>query len=119
MSTKDSDRTFRVWGLPAGVSADESEDILKYFFDLDGFSTEPTVHSLGLDPYKFGREVDFVGTATFSRIPPALLSGNHWRITKTTVYRNNSMRISLTIDTTFDAFTPLNAIKDNEDHQIE
>lgn len=117
MPSSQNDRTYRVWGLPAGVSIEDSELILRDILNLD--ATEPKVHSLGLNPYVFGRDVDVVATVTFSQTPYALLDGNSWQITKSTTYQNVDMRLSLTIDTHFKGWTPLNTIKDDEAHKIE
>lgn len=132
MPLNEQDRTYRVWGLPAGITIEESELILEKFFnsddnktDLDKFSnsgdntTEPTVHSLGLDPYTFGRNVEVVATVSFSRIPRALLNGNRWHLKRQVPYQGVILKLSLSIDTTFTGFTPLNDVKDDEDHKIE
>lgn len=119
MPLSENDRTYRLWGLPAGVTIEESELILQNFFDSDGTKTEPTVHSLGLDPYTFGRNVEVVATVTFSQTPPALLDGNRWHLKKKVPYQGVMLKLSLSIDITFIGFTPLNDVKDDEDHKIE
>jgi hypothetical protein len=111
--------TYRVWGLPPGVNVDDAEQILEEFFDSDGLSTEPEVHSLGLDPYNFGRNVERVATVTFANTPDALREGDHWRIRKRVSVKGAATRLALTIDTAFLGFTPLNSVKDDEDHKFE
>lgn len=119
MPLREYDRTYRIWGLPAGIVIEESELVLQNFFDSDDNITEPKVHSLGLDPYTFGRKVEVVTTVTFSRIPRDLLNGNHWYLKKQVPYHDAMLKLCLSIDTTFLGFTPLNDVKDDEDHRIE
>ena len=119
MSRSENDRTYRVSGLPGGVSFEDSESILRDFFSTDGYVTEPIVHSLGLDPYAFGRHVDMVATVTFLPTPPTLLGKTNYHFKMRTTYQNVNVQLSLTIDTHFLGFTPLNAIKDDEAHKIE
>lgn len=111
--------TYRVWGFPSDVDVDEAEQILEAFFDSDGVSTEPEVHSLGLDPYSFGRNSERVATVTFVNPPDSLRDGNHWRIRKRVPVKGATTRVTLTIDTSFLGFTPLNLVKDDADHKIE
>lgn len=119
MPLSENDRTYRIWGLPAGITIEESELVLQNFFDSDGNITEPKVHSLGLDPYNFGRNVEVVTTVTFSRIPQDLVNGKNWYLMKQVPYNGAMVKLCLSIDTTFLGFTPLNDVKDNEDHKIE
>ena len=113
-----NDRTYRVWGLPTGVSIEHSESILREVLNL--YAIEPKVHSLGLDPYVFGRNVEVVATVTFfPQTPLALRDGNSWQITKSMIFQNVKMQLSLTIDTHFKGWTPLNTIKDDDAHKIE
>lgn len=119
MSLSENHRNYRIWGLPAGITIEESELVIQNFFDSDGNITEPKVHSLGLDPYNFGRNVEVVATVTFSRMPRDLLNGNHWYLKKHVPYHGAMLKLCLSIDTTFLGFTPLNDVKDDEDHKIE
>lgn len=63
MPETQTDRTYRVWGLPAGVSIENSELILRDILFLGPI--EPKVHSLSLSPYGPGRNVEVVATVTF------------------------------------------------------
>lgn len=118
MPVSQQDRTYRVWGLPAGISFEDSELMLKKVLDLSA-NNQPKVHSLGLDPYASGRDVDLVATVTFLHTPRVLHDGNSWRITKSISHRFENLQLSLSIDTHFRGWTPLNTIKDDEDHKIE
>lgn len=106
--------TFRVSGLPSGVSPREAVSILQQFLDTNDRKTEPEVHSLGYNPYKPGRAVTMVATATF-RHPPGQYSTGFKKV----AFRNAVIPISLTFDKDFSGFTPLNDVKDDENHQIE
>lgn len=54
-------------GLLVGVSTRDTARILSSLFDNNGQITGPTVHSLGLDPHRFGRTVTRVATVTFAQ----------------------------------------------------
>ncbi|OCK74812.1 hypothetical protein K432DRAFT_309928 [Lepidopterella palustris CBS 459.81] len=112
MPTSERDRTFRVLGLPPDAKLHDSVNILSTLFDKNGQKTEPAVHSLGLDPYKFGRTVSKVATVTFARTPEILCNGkDRWNF-----FLDDA---TITIDTHFLGFTPLNSVKDDEDHKID
>ncbi len=119
MPTIKNDRTYRLWGLPAGVSIEGAELILQTFFDSDFYKTEPRVHSLSLDPYTFGRNVEVIATVTFSQTTLVLVDGNLWKLDKYAPYKGSTLKLSLTIETTFAGLTPLNTITDDEDHKVE
>ncbi|KAH8721576.1 hypothetical protein GQ44DRAFT_623108 [Phaeosphaeriaceae sp. PMI808] len=121
MSTGERDRSYRVSGLPHDASFEDSVNILSALFDTDSHKTEPDVHSLGLDPYRFGRTVSKVATATFAQIPETLCEGNNWTFSvDSAAYRPGSAtKFPVTIDTHFLGFTPLNSVKDDEDHKID
>ncbi|KXJ85385.1 hypothetical protein Micbo1qcDRAFT_141600, partial [Microdochium bolleyi] len=111
--------TYRVQGLPSGIDADDAEQLLEEFFDFDGLSTKPEVHSLGLDPFSFDCNVKKVATVTFAKTPEALRDGDHWCIRKRVAVKGTTIKIVLTIDTTFLGFTPLNLVNDDVDHEID
>jgi hypothetical protein len=117
MPTSEKDRTYRVWGLPSDASAHDSEKILSSLLDKDGQKTKPTVQSLGLDPYKFGRSVPKVATVTFEQTPGVLSEGDLWNFSVDGAASRTKFHI--TIDTHFLGFTPLNSVKDDEDHKTE
>jgi hypothetical protein len=117
------DKTYRVLGLPPESSTEDSERILSSIFDKDGEQTQPMVHSLGLDPHAFGRNVHKVATVSFERTPQVLLDGrNEWSFTvgrREKFHSGTYANSMITIDTHFLGFTPLNSVKDDEDHKIE
>ncbi|KXJ86483.1 hypothetical protein Micbo1qcDRAFT_219001 [Microdochium bolleyi] len=111
--------TYRVQGLPSGIDADDAEQLLKEFFDLDGLSTKPEVHSLGLDPFSFDSNMKRVATVTFANTPEALRDGDHWEFKKRVSVKGTTTDTKLEIDTTFRGFTPLNLVKDDVEHKID
>ncbi|KAH7025287.1 uncharacterized protein B0I36DRAFT_353426 [Microdochium trichocladiopsis] len=106
-------------GCSPGIDVDEAEQILEEVFDLDGLSTKPKVHSLGLDPFSFGCNIKRVATVTFANTPETLRYGDRWGIRKRVSVKGTTIDIELEIDTTFLGFTPLNLVKDDVDHKIE
>lgn len=117
--------TYRVSGLPSGCSRQEAVSILQAFLDTDHQQTEPEVHSLGYDAYEFGRAVDMVATVTFGKIPewfntrlPQQFSTGK-DISKAVTFRKALITVTLAFDKDFLGFTPLNDVKDDENHQIE
>jgi len=121
MPTNENDRTYCVQGLPTGISEEDTERILANYFNKDGEDTGPEVHSLGLDPYTFGRNVEMVATVTFANTPSMLRQGNEWIITLRGVeYQSATIpKLSIVIDVKFEGFTPLNTVKDDENHKVE
>lgn len=111
--------TFRVQGLPAGIATNDAASIIAQLFDTDSFKCAPTVHSLGPDPYHYGRSVDMVATVTFGRIPPGLQNDGEVEFTQTVTLRGEETNIDVVFDSNFLGFTPLNNVKDSEDHMIE
>lgn len=122
MPIGEKDLTYRVSGLPVGVSTRDAARILSSLFDNDGQITGPTVHSLGLDPHRFGRTVTRVATVTFAQTPRALDAGHQqWNFTAhARAYRpDDDALFPIMIDTHFLGFTPLNIVKDDEEHKVE
>lgn len=111
--------TFRVQGLPAGIATDDAAFIIAQLFDTDSFKCAPTVHSLGPDPYNYGRSVDMVATVTFGRIPPGLPNNDPVGFTRTVTLRGEETNVDMVFDSKFLGFTPLNNVKDSEAHMIE
>ncbi|KXJ84606.1 hypothetical protein Micbo1qcDRAFT_129391, partial [Microdochium bolleyi] len=111
--------TYRVQGLPPDIDADEAEQILEEFFDSDGLSTKPKVHSLGLNPFSFGCNMTRVATVTFANTPETLRDGNRWGPNKRVSVKGITTDIRLEIDTTFLGFTPLNLVENDGDHKID
>lgn len=117
--------TYRVKGLPSGVSREEAVSILRSILDTDDHKTGPIVHSLGYAPFPFGRAVDMVATVTFQKLPQEFNTTppREFRTVEdvevTVSFRNSLVTIILNFDTDFMGFTPLNDVKDDENHQIE
>ena len=117
MPTSEKDRTYRVQGLPPDASTHDSEKILSALLDTEGQKIKPTVHSLGLDPYKFGRSLPKVATVTFEQTPGVLSEGHEWSFSVDGAASRTKFHI--TIDTHFLGFTPLNSVKDDREHKTE
>lgn len=59
-----------------------------------------------------------VATVTFGRIPPGLQNDGE-EFKKTVTLRGEETDIDVVFDSNFLGFTPLNNVKDSEDHMIE
>ncbi|KAH0543156.1 hypothetical protein FGG08_002501 [Glutinoglossum americanum] len=116
------DKTYRVRGIPGAFTEDDTRKLLSSAFLVSNSNVEdpkPRVHSLGPDPYSFGQDAFQVATVTFRKILPILQeSQDEWTL-PISGWRspNGGPEVSsLTIDSHFRGFTPLNSV---EDHSIE
>ena len=106
-------RTFRVSGLPIGVTPDEAGKIIDDFFgDSHWRKIGTKVHSLGLDPLAMSSREDItIATITFGkRVPDQLEKTSSYYAQATVSFRKKPIDVSLTIDSEFIGFTPLNIV---------
>src|SRR5215471_1702179 len=115
-------KTYRVNGIPATFTHEDSRILLRSVLEGHSENTKPTVHSLGADPYSSGRSRFQIATVTFEQVPKCLQgNGNQWTLPVTKLrspIEKTSVR-SITIDSHFSGFTPLNAVEDGPDHRVE
>jgi len=115
------DLAYRVSGLPRGVTPDDAASILDSFFDDNrGQKPRAKVHSLGLDPLS-GASQDNITVATVSfgnRVPDQLRTATTYYGTAKIRFRQRFLELSLTIDSDFLGFTPLNLV-DDESQSID
>jgi hypothetical protein len=113
------DKTYRVQGIPATFTKEDSRTLLCSILQGDNENPEPIVHSLGADPYSPEFQI---ATVTFKKIPKRLQDGrDEWTlsITRSKVYGDKTIISSITVDSHFSGFTPLNSARDVLDHKIE
>jgi hypothetical protein len=119
LSTMSSYQAFRVRGLPSVFNAEAIAVLLQSVLGCEADSL--TVNSLGLDPYS-EESVSQVATITLGRLPKCLEDRkNDWPLTVKAKNPADNLDIcfSVTLDTHFMGFTPLNAAKDYCDYAIE
>lgn len=117
-----SGATFRVAGLPAGVTKDDATSIIDRVCEKLGeteFACRSKVHSLGHDPYCLGQHTEIVATVTFDRLPPKLANENSLLVEEEAEFRGEWIRLSLRFDSDFLGFTPLNEVDYPQDEIIE
>jgi hypothetical protein len=118
-SSSSYDKTYRVRGIPEGLTEHDTKLLLGSIWDPGAENPKPRVHSLAPDPYSFGHDVFYVATVTFKQIPQRFLgSQDEWTllVPGRKGPSGESQDLSLTIDSHFRGFTPLNSVKD---HKIE
>lgn len=111
--------TFRVAGLPAGATENDAASIIGQLCDHSDFACHPTVHSLGYDPYCLGQHMEMVATVTFGSLPPRVANGRNPVIEEHADFRGESIWTSLTFDSDFLGFTPLNEVYLPQEEIIE
>lgn len=111
--------TFRVAGLPAGATKDDAASIISQLCDQSDFACHPEVHSLGYDPYCLEQHMEMVATVTFGLLPPRLATESNPLIEGHADFRDESIWTSLTFDTAFLGFTPLNEVHHSQEEIIE
>ncbi|KAI9861034.1 MAG: hypothetical protein M1813_005463 [Trichoglossum hirsutum] len=119
LSTMSSYQAFRVRGLPSVFNAEAIAVLLQSVLGCEADSL--TVNSLGLDPYS-EESVSQVATITLGRLPKCLEDRkNDWPLTVKAKNPADNLDIcfSVTLDTHFMGFTPLNAAKDYCDYAID
>jgi hypothetical protein len=120
-------KTYRVQGIPATANKENCDLFLRSILRLipggENQLLQPIlVHSLGLDPYSSERNPFQVATITFEQVPRGLQDGgNEWTVPIATYNppTNENIISSVTLDSHFSGFTPLNYIGDGSDHQVE
>jgi hypothetical protein len=115
-NTKPYPKTYRVQGIPSGLTKDQSKQFLRLAL---GANSELRVHSLSPDPYSSYRSV---ATITLRQIPSSLQGDrDQWTMPVQINDPNSggSETVSITVDTHFLGFTPVSSVKDGPDHRIE
>jgi hypothetical protein len=116
------DKTYRVRGIPSAFTEDDTRELLCSILKRDHTDPEPRVYSLGPDPYSLEHAEAQVATVTF-KVPPEILSGTRdewtWPATELEASDGKPVTSSITIDSHFRGFTPLNSIGDGIDHRVE
>ncbi|KAH0553479.1 hypothetical protein GP486_006452 [Trichoglossum hirsutum] len=120
-------KTYRVQGIPATSTKENCglfiSSILRSVSRRDSELLEPPlVHSLGPNPYSPERNPFQVATITFEQVPKALQNDTNEVTVPITTYNpstNETFVSSVTVDSHFSGFTPLNYIEDGPDHQVD
>ncbi|KAI9858390.1 MAG: hypothetical protein M1813_007494 [Trichoglossum hirsutum] len=119
--TKGNSMTYRIQGIPTSYSYKSTKKILDSALGLNGKESCVHIHSLATNPYD---PRENVATVTFNESIP-MLTGKRveWKIPLIgdEDYENDSpIEVpEITIDSHFEGFTSLNAIKCDGDHKIE
>ncbi|KAL7931345.1 hypothetical protein V8C35DRAFT_323772 [Trichoderma chlorosporum] len=95
---------YRVQGIPADVSTEDIKEIISKAFGDNEIKPDPTIHSLGSDPYKRPNTSTKVATVTFAHTPENLKNS----VAFTPKVSWNNKIHCLSVDSSFQGFTPLN-----------
>ena len=115
-------KTYRVQGIPAAYSKDDSKRLVLSALGRDADDPEPIIHSLGVDPSSSTSGGFQIATVTFKRDPDIFGDDKSQWVLPTTMPPHSIDRAStssITIDTHFLGFTPLNSFEDGSTHDIE
>jgi hypothetical protein len=115
-------KTYRVKGIPATFTKEDSRIFLTSILEELNENSELTVHSLGADPYSSERNIFQIATVTFQQVPRCLQDGkDQWTLptTNSRVPNDTTVVSSITVDSHFSGFTPLNSVKHGSGHEIE
>jgi hypothetical protein len=111
--------TYRVQGIPAQLTEEECRKLLNSVLADDSENLEPVIYSLSVDPYRSDCKI---ATSTVKRCPKRLQGGrDEWTIPiEAPRNRSNNRAVSsITVDTHFSGFTPLDFVPDSSGHNIE
>jgi hypothetical protein len=117
-----SNKTYRVQGIPATYNKEESRILLASILEGDNENPEPTVHSLGADPSSTEGNRFQIATVTFKQDPKGLQDNKgEWPLptTRSRALNDKERVSSITVDSHFLGFTPLNSFEDDSNHKIE
>ncbi|KAH0555739.1 hypothetical protein GP486_006316 [Trichoglossum hirsutum] len=115
------DKTYRVQGIPASFNLDDVREFLRSVLERRGEDISLRIHSIGLDPYISGKGAPQVATITLSGLPGPFTDGkDEWTLPAPRSGTLGGMLAvpSITVDSHFRGFTPLNSV-DDADHKIE
>jgi len=117
-----SHKTYRVQGIPAAYTKEESRILLSSILEGDGENPEPIVHSLGIDPSSSAGKRFQTATVTFKQDPKIFHDKkDDWvfPITRSRPLHYGATSYSLKFDSHFLGFTPLNSFENDTAHKIE
>ena len=112
-------KTYRVQGLPVTFTEEDCRRLLSSVLAGTNENPEPTIHSLSVDPYAAECSI---ATVTFNSDPAGLQDGREewtFAIPMSRISRHSTALSSITIDTHFMGFTPLDPIQESSGHLIE
>jgi hypothetical protein len=116
-------KTYRVQGIPGAYTKEDSRILLSAILPGESENPEPTIHSLGADPSSsLGNNRFQIATVTFRRDPIYFRDGrSEWLLPATRLgsLSGKGMVSSITVDSHFLGFTPLNSVEDGPGHNIE
>jgi hypothetical protein len=115
-------KTYRVQGIPAAYTKEDSRILLTSILEGDNENPEPTIHSLGAGPSSSEGNGFQVATVTFKQDPQVFQADkSEWLLPITRSRRRNDRAITspITVDSHFLGFTPLNSFGDESSHKIE
>ena len=110
-------KTYRVQGIPAQYSADLWADQL--LRSALGDNTGLIIHSLGLDPSPSGDDQFKVATVSFRNEPALFQDGKDEWTLPVFIQSISGGNHSITVDSHFLGFTPLNDFEYDSAHKIE
>jgi hypothetical protein len=115
-------KTYRVQGIPGAYTKEDCRKLLSAILPGERDNPEPTIHSLAADPSSSLGNRFQIATVTFRRDPIYFQDGQSEWLLPVTQLRSLSGKgvvSSITVDSHFMGFTPLNSVEDGSGHNIE
>ena len=115
-------KTYRVQGIPGAYTKEDCRKLLSAILPGERDNPEPTIHSLAADPSSSLGNRFQIATVTFRRDPIYIQDGQSEWLLPVTQLRSLSGKVmvsSITVDSHFLGFTPLNSVEDGSGHNIE
>ena len=117
-----SHKTYRVQGIPAAYTKEDSRILLSSILEGNGENPEPIIHSLGMDPSSSAGNRFQTATVTFKRDLKIFQDKkDDWvfPIPRSRSLHYGATSSSLKFDSHFLGFTPLNSFENDSAHKIE
>lgn len=112
-------KTYRVQGIPGTLTRENCRMLLNSVLKEENVNLDLVIHSLGPDPVLSEFQV---ATITFRQVPKCLQDNKEeWTIPLTNFKPSNDETTlhSITVDSHFLGFTPLNYINESSDNKTE
>ena len=115
-------KTYRVQGIPATYTKEDSRILLTSILQRDNDNPEPIIHSLGIDPSSSVDNRFQTATVAFKQDPRIFQDKKgDWLlpVPRSRSLHNQVPISSIKVDSHFLGFTPLNSFENESTHTIE
>ncbi|KAI9776530.1 MAG: hypothetical protein M1839_009511 [Geoglossum umbratile] len=116
--------TYRVRGIPSHSSAKSAKELLESILGADGRQSRPSIKSFAPDPSRPLSLATKVATVNFEKVPDILRDKRREWVFTVPVDESiddgmQPRQVKVIIDSHFEGFTPLNALRSVKDHKVD